>query len=94
MKLNWKVRLQNKAFWVAIIPAAALLVQVAAAVFGYQLDLGDLGNRLLAVVNALFACLSIMGVVSDPTTPGVVDSDRAMTYTVPGVADTGEDDAV
>ena len=94
MKLNWKVRLKNKAFWLAIIPAALLLIQVAAAVFGYQLDLGDLGNRLLAVVNALFACLSIMGVVSDPTTPGVVDSDRAMTYTVPGVADTGEDDAV
>lgn len=84
MKLNWKVRVKNKAFWLAIIPAAALLVQVVAAVFGYQLDLGELGNRLLAVVNALFACLSILGVVSDPTTPGVADSDRAMSYTAPG----------
>lgn len=94
MKINWKIRLQNRAFWLAIIPAAALLVQVAAAVFGYQLDLGELGNRLIAVVNALFACLSILGVVSDPTTPGVADSDRAMSYTAPGVADTGEDEAV
>ena len=84
MRINWKVRVKNKAFWLAIIPAALLLVQVAAAVFGYQLDLGDLGNRLLAVVNALFACLSILGVVSDPTTPGVVDSERAMTYAAPG----------
>lgn len=94
MRINWKVRVKNKAFWLAIIPAALLLVQVAAAVFGYQLDLGELGNRLLAVVNALFACLSILGVVSDPTTPGVADSDRAMSYTAPGVADTGEDEAV
>lgn len=94
MKINWKVRIKNKAFWVAIIPAALLLVQVAAAAFGYQMDLGELGSRLIAVVNALFACLSILGVVSDPTTPGVSDSDRAMSYTAPGVADTGEDEAV
>lgn len=85
--INWKVRVQNKSFWLSLIPAVLLLIQVVAAVFGYQLDLGDLGNRLLAVVNALFAVLAILGVVTDPTTPGVSDSVRAMGYTEPGVTD-------
>ena len=81
--INWTVRIKNKAFWVALIPAVLLLVQVIAAVFGYTLDLGDLGNKLLAVVNALFAVLAILGVVTDPTTAGVGDSTQALTYTEP-----------
>lgn len=83
MTINWKVRLRNKTFWLSLIPAVLLLVQVVAAVFGYTLDLGDLGNKLLAVVNALFAVLSILGVVTDPTTKGVSDSTQAMNYDVP-----------
>ena len=85
--INWKVRIQNKSFWLSLIPAVLLLVQVVAAVFGYQMDLGDLGDRLLAVVNAVFAVLAILGVVTDPTTPGVSDSVRAMGYIEPGVTD-------
>lgn len=81
--INWRVRVKSKAFWIALIPAVLLLVQVVAAVFGYTLDLGDLGNRLLAVVNAVFAVLAILGVVVDPTTEGVADSARAMGYTTP-----------
>ena len=81
--INWKVRLANRQFWIALIPAVILLVQVAAAVFGYTLDLGELGNRLLDVVNALFAVLVILGVVTDPTTDGVGDSERAMGYDRP-----------
>lgn len=81
--INWVVRFKNKTFWLSLIPAVLLLVQVVAAVFGYQLDLGDLGNRLLAVVNALFAVLAILGVVTDPTTEGVGDSAQAMTYEKP-----------
>lgn len=81
--INWTVRLKNKAFWVAFIPALLLLAQVVAAVFGYTLDLGDLGNKLLAVVNAVFALLAILGVVTDPTTAGVSDSAQALTYEKP-----------
>lgn len=81
--VNWKVRVANKAFWVSFIPAVLLLVQVVAAVFGYQLDLGELGNKLLDVVNALFAVLVILGVVNDPTTEGISDSHQAMTYDKP-----------
>lgn len=83
MKINWKVRIKNKTFWLSLIPAVLLLVQVIAAVFGYMLDLGGLGNNLLAVVNALFAVLSILGVVADPTTKGISDSTQAMSYEKP-----------
>lgn len=81
--INWLVRIKNKAFWVAIIPAILLLIQVIATVFGFELDLGDLGNKLLDVVNAVFAVLVILGVVTDPTTAGVSDSEQALTYTEP-----------
>ena len=81
--INWKVRLKNKAFWVAFVPALLLLVQVMAAVFGFSLDLDWLGERLLAVVNAAFALLAILGVVADPTTAGVGDSAQALTYDSP-----------
>ena len=83
MKINWLVRIKNKNFWIAVIPAALLFVQVVAEVFGFTLDLGDLGNKLLAAVNAAFALLSIMGIVTDPTTKGISDSEQAMTYIKP-----------
>lgn len=83
MGINWKVRIKNKAFWVAIIPALLLVIQTVAALFGFTLDLGDLGNKLLAVVNAVFSVLVIIGVVTDPTTEGISDSDRAMLYEEP-----------
>ncbi len=83
MIVNWKVRVRNKNFWLALIPAVLLLVQVVAGVFNFTLDLGELGNKLIAVVNALFAVLSIIGVVNDPTTAGFNDSKLAMTYEEP-----------
>ena len=83
MKINWKVRIQNKAFWVALIPAALVLIQAVAGVFGLAIDLGDIGNKLLAVVEAVFIVLAILGIVVDPTTAGVMDSTRAMSYTEP-----------
>lgn len=81
--INWVVRIKNKNFWLAIIPAVLLLVQTVAAVFGYSLDLGELGNRLIAVVNAVFGVLVILGVVNDPTTAGIADSKQARTYSSP-----------
>ena len=83
MTINWKVRFKNRAFWIALIPALLLLIQVIAALFGITLDLGELGNKLLNVVNAVFGLLSILGIVTDPTTAGLSDSDQAMLYEVP-----------
>lgn len=84
MKINWKVRIKNPAFWLALIPAVLLLVQVCAAPFGYDWDFTVLNQQLAAIVNALFAVLSIIGVTVDMTTPGISDSERALGYDTPG----------
>lgn len=81
--INWTVRIKNKNFWLAVIPAVLLLIQTVAAVFGYTLDLGEIGNRLIAVVNAVFGVLVILGVVNDPTTAGMSDSKQAQEYIFP-----------
>lgn len=80
---NLTVRWNNKTFWLTFIPAVLLLIQAVATLFGYTLNLGDIGNKLIEVVNAVFVVLSILGVVIDPTTAGVTDSKQAMTYIKP-----------
>lgn len=81
--MNWVVRFKNKNFWLTLIPAVLLLIQTVAAVFGFELDFGELGNQLVAVVNAVFAVLVILGIVNDPTTKGLGDSKQALTYEKP-----------
>ena len=81
--INWKVRIRNKQFWVSIIPALAILVQAIAAVFGYTLNLDEMVGKILQVVSAVFAVLAILGIVVDPTTAGIGDSERAMSYEEP-----------
>lgn len=83
MSINWRARIKNKAFWVAIIPADLLLVKQVCAVFGVQLDFGGLQAQLVAIVGTVFAILAILGIVVDPTTAGVRDSEQAMGYTEP-----------
>lgn len=83
MKLNLRVRVKNKTFWMTLIPAAALLVQGIAALFGYTIDLSTMVGKLQVVVDAVFALLAILGIVVDPTTDGIGDSERAMSYVEP-----------
>lgn len=82
-QINWTVRAKNKNFWLALIPALALLAQAVMAVFDIKLDFGVTVDRLLVVVNALFVVLALIGIVNDPTTHGLGDSDRALTYKEP-----------
>lgn len=81
--INWLVRIKNRSFWLALISALALLVQAIAAVFGFTIDLTTLVGKLTAVVDAVFSVLVILGIVVDPTTDGVRDSQRAMSYITP-----------
>ena len=80
MKINWKVRVLSVKFWLALVPAALLVVQTVAAVFGYNWDFANLCKELTAVINAVFALLTIVGVAVDPTTEGVSDSQQALAY--------------
>lgn len=73
--MDWKARIKNKAFWVALIPAVIVLIQVVGNIFGLDLsNLTGLSQQLLDVVNAVFVVLSILGVVIDPTTSGIKDN--------------------
>lgn len=83
MKINLKVRLKNKVFWIAFIPALLMLIKAVANVFGFNIELIDVEGNLLAVVEAVFVLLSLIGVVTDPTTEGISDSERALTYDEP-----------
>ena len=67
----------------ALIPALLLLVQQVCAVVGVQLDFGELQAQLVAIVGTVFTLLAILGIVADPTTAGVGDSEQAMGYTEP-----------
>lgn len=92
MKINLLVRLKNKAFWLSLIPALLLVVQTVASLFGYRWDFVVLNQQIAAIINAVFAVLSILGIVVDPTTAGFGDSQRALTYTEPKVDLPVEDD--
>ena len=83
MKINWLVRIHNKSFWLAMIPAIFLLTQSVGGVLGYQLDLTGWQEKAVTIVEAVFSVLVVLGVVVDPTTKGTGDSARALTYTEP-----------
>lgn len=83
MKINWNVRLKNKNFWLALVPALALLFQAFADIFGIKLEFGQTIDKVLVFINVLFAFLVLVGIINDPTTSGLSDSTRALDYDEP-----------
>ena len=83
MNINWRVRFKNKAFWLAFIPAALLLIQQICAIVGVTVEIAGLTSQLVAIVETVFIILALWGVVNDPTTAGASDSKQAMTYETP-----------
>ena len=83
--INWKVRLKNPAFWTGLIGVLATLAISVAQLLG--VDIAEVVNSwqsaLVALVTAVFGILALVGVVTDPTTSGVSDSNQALTYTKP-----------
>ena len=82
-KINWLVRVKNKAYWTGMIPMVLLAIQIIGSIFGYKIDLGDLGDKLLKLTDVIFVILMLNGINVDPTTKGVGDSERALTYNEP-----------
>lgn len=81
--INWKVRIKNKVFWVTMVPLVCLLIMQVCAVFGVTLDLTEIQNQIIDIIGTVFAVLALLGIVVDPTTEGVADSERAMSYEEP-----------
>ena len=86
-KINWKVRMKNKSFWLAAVPALLLAVQAVLALFGVDWAPDVLSDKLIDIINTVFTLLAIMGVVQDPTTVGVTDSRRALNYDEPSIGE-------
>ena len=83
MKINWKVRIKNKVFWLSIIPMALIFVQQICALFGFTIEIGWLSDQLKELIETVFAILALVGIVVDPTTAGLKDSEHALTYREP-----------
>lgn len=70
-------------FWLALIPAALLVLQIVTGWFGLELAADLIGEEAAGFVNSVFALLVILGIVVDPTTEGVEDSKQALRYKKP-----------
>ena len=72
--INFKLRLQNKATLVALISAVFLMLQQ----FGLHIP-----NNIQEGINTLVGILVILGIITDPTTKGIGDSEQALSYQEP-----------
>lgn len=81
MKLNLKVRFKNKVFVVAFVAAVLAFIYQLLGMFGVVP--GVTQDELMQVITMLLDILVMMGVLVDPTTKGLDDSNRAMTYDEP-----------
>lgn len=71
MRINWRIRLQSRSFWVAIFALVGFILG--------EFGVWDVG-KFNSLVDLLLWLLVTSGVIIDHTTPGIVDSDRALTY--------------
>lgn len=79
--MNWKLRLQNKTTLVALIAAAVSLVYQVLGICGVVPRVTE--DTILTVAGTLINALCLLGIVVDPTTKGIADSERAMNYNKP-----------
>ena len=78
MKINWKARLKNKAFLITFIALIIAFVYQVLGMFDVVPSISE--DSLVNFLTILINILATLGVVVDPTTDGIKDSDRAMTY--------------
>ncbi len=82
MKINWKLRVQNKATLMALVAAVLAFVYNALGLLGVVPRVAQ--SAVFEVIALLVNVLVMLGVVADPTTPGLGDSARAQGYGTPG----------
>lgn len=81
MNINWKLRLQNKATLTALVMALVALVYQVLGVCGVVPRVSQ--DQVTTIISMIINILCLIGIVVDPTTAGIGDSERAMTYTNP-----------
>lgn len=85
MSINWQVRLRSPQFWTGLVGVVGSFAVGLLALFGVDAsaEAGSWQAVATGVVSAVFGVLGAVGVVADPTTQGVGDSEQAMSYEVP-----------
>ena len=78
MQINWKVRLKNKTWLAAVLALVVTFVYDLLQQFGVVAPVEE--GWVMNCITNLLTLLTALGVIIDPTTPGVQDSERAMTY--------------
>lgn len=78
MKINIEARLKNKVFLISISVLLISIIYKVLSFFGIAPSIDE--NAVLEVVSMVIDFLALLGVVVDPTTKGINDSERAMTY--------------
>lgn len=81
MQINWKLRLKNKVTLTAIILGVVGIVYKILAMLGIVPPISE--NEVVEIVLLVIELLVLLGVVVDPTTAGVGDSQQAMGYEKP-----------
>ena len=81
MRINWKLRLQNKVILYALIALAASFIYQLLAIFGIipKVEM----KQIMDLVSILLEILAGLGIIVDPTTHGIHDSEQAMGYVMP-----------
>lgn len=92
MNINWKVRIKNPVFWTTVIPAAVSFVYCVLGALGVVPALTE--SMILNLASAVITALTVVGVLVDPTTKGLNDSNMAMTYKAPRADDTDEEEGL
>lgn len=78
MKINIEARLKNKVFLISVSVLLISIIYKVLSLFGIAPSVDE--NAVLEVVSMVIDFLALLGVVVDPTTGGISDSARAMTY--------------
>ena len=78
MKINIKERLKNKVFLLAAIALIISFVYQLLGMFGVVPCISE--DEIVGLVTMAVNILAFLGVLVDPTTAGMSDSERALTY--------------
>ena len=87
MKINWKVRFKNRVWLGSFLSLIVGFVYSMLALFDVFPEVTR--SMVLQLLNQVLTFLGLIGVIVDPTTAGLGDSDRAMSYSEPWDDDRG-----
>ena len=81
MRINWKVRFKNKVWLGSFFSLVVGFVYSLLALFDVFPAVTQ--NLVVQLLNQVLTFLGLIGVIVDPTTAGLEDSNRAMGYEEP-----------